>query len=57
MKIKIFDLSLFGGRSQIMSPFREERGLEELVTIQTQIFSFFGKFVIRGKGGLIKVAF
>jgi len=36
-------------RSQITSRFRGE-GVEELVTAQTQNFSFFGKFVTKGGG-------
>jgi len=46
------------GRSQITSRFcGEGGGLEEFVTVQTQNFSFFGKFVRRGGGGFEKVGF
>jgi len=33
------------------------RGVEEFVTVQTQNFSFFGKFVTMGGGGVEKVVF
>jgi len=50
-------LNFVRGRSQITSRFRGGRGVGEFVTVQTQNFSFFGKFVTMGGGGIEKVVF
>jgi len=50
-------LKYLRGRSQITSRFRGGGGVGEFVTVQTQNFSFFGKFVTRGGGGSKKSFF
>jgi len=48
-RISSLDMGSFA--NYIIIALRGRGGVEEFVTVQTQNFSFFGKFVTRGEGG------